>query len=115
MRALSSVDDKRFLLADSNNSLAYGHRDIPTNNQDVELVGDNAVLMGREEAEARGIRIGMARDPTTTMVRPPGDVAPETQRSTGAASSSATKGAASGEAASSTSVWGTGDRSASIT
>ena len=43
---------------------------------DVELVGDNAVLMGREEAETRGIRIGAARENTSTLMRPPADAAP---------------------------------------
>ena len=63
-------------------------------------MGDNAVLMGREEAQARGIRIGVPWEPTTTMVRPPGDVALGPQSKTGAASSSSTTEAASGEAAS---------------
>ena len=87
---------------------------MATNSQDVELLVDNAVMMGREEAEARGIRIGVSWDPTTTLVRPPGDVAPGPQSTTGAASSSSTTGAASGEAASSTSVLATGGQPASI-
>ena len=72
-------------------------------------MGDNAVLMGRQEAEARGIRIGVPWDPTTTMVRPPADAAPQDTSSTNGMSSSTTSVTAS------TSVATTGAQPASLT
>ena len=72
-------------------------------------MGDNAVLMGREEAEARGIRIGVPWEPTTTMVRPPADAAPRDTSSTNRTSSSTTSATAS------TSVATTGAQPASLT
>ena len=85
--ALCSFDDKRFLLADGIPSLSFYRRDIPINIRHVELVGDNAVLLGLEEAETRGVLIGPARDPATSMLRPPANAAPGDKRTTGAASS----------------------------
>ena len=106
--ALCGVDDKRFLLAGGITSLAYGHQDIPTTLKDVEMVGDNALVLGREEADTLGVLIGTARDTSTTLVHRHADAAPGDQSTTGAASSSSTSGVASGGAASATSVSASG-------
>ena len=57
--------------------------------KDVEMIRDNAVLIGREDTETRGVRIGTARDPSTTLGRRPADAAPGEQSTPGAAFSSA--------------------------
>ena len=48
--ALYSFDDKSFLVGDGKNSIGYGDRDIPSNIQEVELVGDKAGLIWMEQA-----------------------------------------------------------------
>ena len=55
---MCAFDDKRFLLEDGVNSLAFGHKDIPVRVEDVdedEQGGNGEVVVTRAEAREQGI------------------------------------------------------------
>ena len=49
-RALCAFDDKRYLLEDGMNSLAFRHKDIPARVTDIEDDAQDGVVMTREDA-----------------------------------------------------------------
>ena len=55
---MCAFDDKRFLLEDAINSLAFGHKDIPARVENIEDEGGNGeVVITRAEARAEGILV----------------------------------------------------------
>ena len=57
---MCGFDDKRYLLANGIESLAFGHKDIPGTVREVESEGDAVIILSANEALNRGVGVAQA-------------------------------------------------------